>query len=151
MESLSPPAITSQQLAQLAAEINRHVEEADKSCQASMLKFHAAGRLLNQAKAYLLAYLTEPDLTPDRLASELGVSRRSLYKAFEQAQEKPQAFLLRARLQRCRELLMGNLGTHRNLADLALSHGFSDAAHFSRTYKKVFGESPSQARQRRPA
>lgn len=105
--------------------------------------------LLNQAKAYLLAHLTEPDLTPDRLAAELGVSRRSLYKAFEQAREKPQAFLLRARLQRCRELLQGDLGMHRNLADLALSHGFSDAAHFSRTYKKVFGESPSQARQRR--
>lgn len=107
--------------------------------------------LLNQAKVYLLAHLTEPGLTSDRLAAELGVSRRSLYKAFEQVQERPQAFLLQARLQRCRELLQSDLGGHRNLADLALSHGFSDAAHFSRTYKKVFGESPSQSRQRSPA
>jgi hypothetical protein len=45
---------------------------------------------------------------------------------------------------------MGNLGTHRNLADLALSHGFSDAAH-QPDLQEVFGESPSQARQRRPA
>jgi AraC-like DNA-binding protein len=36
------------------------------------------------------------------------------------------------------------LGNGASLTDAALSAGFSDAAHFSRTFRRVFGLAPSQ-------
>jgi AraC family transcriptional regulator, positive regulator of tynA and feaB len=105
--------------------------------------------LLHQAKAFLMAHLTDMDVSPDRMAQALGVSRRRLYKAFEAAGERPQALLQQFRLQRCRELLQREEGVNLNLAQLAQEHGFSDAAHFSRAYKKAFGVPPSRARQGR--
>ncbi len=36
------------------------------------------------------------------------------------------------------------LGSGASLTDAALAAGFSDAAHFSRTFRRVFGLAPSQ-------
>lgn len=105
--------------------------------------------LLQEARAYLLAHLTDARLSSDELASRLGVSRRSLYKAFEVVNETPQSFQLTQRLMRCRERLLANDGAQLNLTHLAYEHGFGDAAHFSRAYKRLFGESPSSARSQR--
>lgn len=101
--------------------------------------------LLEEAKACLLAHLTDSRLSSDQLAERLGVSRRALYKAFQADKETPQSFQFTQRLLRCREMLLGEHGAHLNLTHLAYEYGFADAAHFSRAYKRQFGESPSQA------
>ncbi|WP_290871999.1 helix-turn-helix domain-containing protein [Aquabacterium sp.] len=103
--------------------------------------------LLQEAQAYLLAHLTDARLSSEELALRLGVSRRSLYKAFEAVNDTPQSFQLTQRLLRCRERLQAPQGDQLNLTHLAYEHGFGDAAHFSRAYKRLFGESPSASRQ----
>ena len=105
----------------------------------------AQAQLVQGARARMLQQLDSPELGPDDLAAQLRVSRRTLYKAFEAAGDTPQACLLRLRLERCRALLLAPGGQRLNLTRLAMDHGFSDAAYFSRAYKKRFGHPPSRA------
>jgi AraC family transcriptional regulator len=51
----------------------------------------------------------------------------------------PHQWLIRARVARAQELL---IGTAQSLADIALGVGFSDQAHFTRSFGKVVGSSP---------
>lgn len=115
---------------------------------ASLARHGGRRPLLEEAKACLLAHLTDSRLTSDQLAERLGVSRRALYKAFQADKETPQSFQLTQRLLRCRDVLLSEHGAHLNLTRLAYEYGFSDAAHFSRAYKRQFGESPSQAQRK---
>jgi len=103
--------------------------------------FDAARRLVQQ-------HLHDPGLAPDRLADELHVSRRTLFNAFAAAGETPQAYLLRCRLERCREQLAGERGAKASITQLAFDAGFVDLAHFSRAFRRRFGFTPSQARAR---
>jgi AraC family transcriptional regulator len=51
----------------------------------------------------------------------------------------PHQWLIRARVARAQELL---IDTIQPLADIALGVGFSDQAHFTRSFGKVVGSSP---------
>ncbi|MBN2195339.1 MAG: helix-turn-helix transcriptional regulator [Polyangiaceae bacterium] len=68
-------------------------------------------------------------LSPDRFAhlfrAEAGVSVRR--------------FILWPRLRRANKLVLGGA----SLTDAAHAAGFADSAHFSRSYRQVFGVSPS--------
>ncbi|MFY9479606.1 MAG: helix-turn-helix domain-containing protein [Aquabacterium sp.] len=102
-------------------------------------------QLLDKARRYIERMLHDPALCPTMIASALCVSRRTLYAAFAVANEAPARAIQEARLRHAQQLLMTQPV---NLTSLALHMGFSDAAHFSRTYKKLFGESPSATRDR---
>jgi AraC family transcriptional regulator, positive regulator of tynA and feaB len=103
--------------------------------------FDAARRLVQQQ-------LHDPELAPDRLAAALHVSRRTMFNAFAAAGETPQAFLLRSRLERCRERLGSEDAARVSITQVALDAGFVDLAHFSRAFRRHFGYTPSQARSR---
>ncbi|MBB4155654.1 transcriptional regulator GlxA family with amidase domain [Sphingomonas jinjuensis] len=83
-----------------------------------------------------------------RVAAVAGVSTRQLARLFQAAVGfSPNAFAGRLRAERARQLV---LDSQRTLTDIAMTCGYSDAAHFAREYRRRFGSSPSQER-RRPA
>jgi len=104
--------------------------------------------VFDAARRFVQQHMHDPDLAPDRLAAELHVSRRTLFNAFAAAGETPQAYLLRCRLERCREQLAGDRGAKASVTQLAFDAGFIDLAHFSRAFRLRFGFTPSQARSR---
>lgn len=105
-------------------------------------------QLLDKARRYIERMLHDPALCPAMIASALCVSRRTLYAAFAAASEAPARAIQEARLRHANQLLTMQPVSALNLTSLAVHMGFSDAAHFSRTYKKLFGESPSATRDR---
>ena len=83
-------------------------------------------------------------ITIDRLVAELGVSARSIFRAFDSSRGySPMAFVKSVRLRRARELLMsGDPGV--SVMATAFNCNFSSPGHFARDYRAAFGELPSE-------
>jgi AraC family transcriptional activator of tynA and feaB len=83
--------------------------------------------------------LAEPLLTPAAVASALGISTRSLHRAFEDSGETVAGFIRTRRLARARDdLLAGH-----TVSQVARRWNFTDPSHFSRSFKRCYGINPS--------
>jgi len=152
-------------LAQDPGGVSREVERASRSLVALVESLCAAqlsdqraldppGRaeLARRVRAYIDEHLGDSDLTPDRIAAEHFVSRRSLYNLFEADVGVSVARWIRERrLERAREDLADPALDDLGVAQIALRHGFVDPAHFSRAFRAAYGCSPSQYRRRAAA
>ena len=96
---------------------------------------------------YLIAAGSRPVHIAE-LCETFDVSRRTLHRAFMDVLSIPPiAYLRRKRLDEVRAaLLMADLGA--TVADLARAHGFLELGRFAGTYRRTFGELPSQTLQR---
>ncbi|WNK20079.1 transcriptional regulator FeaR [Halomonas piscis] len=99
----------------------------------------------DKAVAIINDRLYDPNLTPACVASEVGVSVRSLYRIFA-ARKLPVAQYIRDRrlvlsAQRLRQSF-----SEEQLSSLCFACGFSDPSYFSTAFKRHFGMSPTQYR-----
>jgi len=101
-------------------------------------------RVLAHAQAQ--SHLTERDLTPDRIARELHVSVRSLYKVCEQTGLSLREWIIDRRLEGARGELAGPGAGRRTIAAVARSWGFADPSHFARRFRAAYGVSPREVR-----
>lgn len=105
--------------------------------------------LLYQGACQLIdQQLQDPDLTPALLAERLNVSLRQLYRLFEAHDDTVCRYIQRRRLQSCAEALANPGQGHFSITDIAYRWGFIDSAHFSRAFKKAYGEAPRDYRHR---
>ncbi|WP_137819138.1 transcriptional regulator FeaR [Pseudomonas sp. 2FG] len=98
-----------------------------------------AQRLINQS-------LNEPTLNPVSLANQLNISVRQLYRLFEEQGDSVCRFIQRSRLNRSAADLSNPRLRNESITDIAFKWGFTDSAHFSRTFKKHFEQSPRDYR-----
>lgn len=94
------------------------------------------------------ARLHRPDLTPAAIARAADLSVRSLHRLFAANGLTVARYLASERLARARTIIEADTAGARALIEIALACGFNDAAHFSRSYRAQFGESPSETRAR---
>ncbi|MBK8160517.1 MAG: helix-turn-helix domain-containing protein [Rhodospirillaceae bacterium] len=94
---------------------------------------------------FILRNLDDPDLDPDRVAAGMGISARQLHRLFHDSGLTVDRWIWRQRLQRCRDALLTS--PQARISEIAFTHGFSDAAHFSRAFRDAFGVSPREFRQ----
>jgi len=100
-------------------------------------------RLVKYALVYIHQNYTQP-LTRKELAEKVGVSENYLSQIFHQELGiSPWETLTRLRIQRAKELLIGNEET---ITCVAMKVGFNDAAYFSRVFRKMAGVSPQEFR-----
>lgn len=86
-------------------------------------------------------------LTMDEIASAVGASKRSIFRAFQRARGySPKAFVKQVRL-RCARDLLESANASTTVTDVAFNCGFNDVSHFSRDYRRNFEELPSRALQ----
>ena len=91
------------------------------------------------------ANIREPISQAD-LASYVGLSRRQLQRLFQRyLMCTPSRQYLQIRLARARELLQQ---TNMSLVEIASLTGFVSSSHFSKSYKELYGYSPSAERRR---
>ena len=102
-------------------------------------------RQLRRVLDFLSAHLSD-DPTVAELARECGLSSGYFSRAFRRTTGvTPHQWLIRKRVERARQLLLGDgLG----LSDIALVCGFVDQSHFTRVFTKFEGDSPGRWRQR---
>ncbi len=99
---------------------------------------------LREAAAYL-ASAPELSISLDEVARHAGMSPSSLSHRFKESFHcTPMRYREIQRLKQAAALL---LATDLPLKDVAVQLGFADAFHFSRRFRKHFGQSPSRYRQ----
>lgn len=102
--------------------------------------------LMRRAQSFALTYLGDPDLSPDAIATGIGVSRRHLYRAFSEHGQTPANWIWAMRTEQAHLRLTAPEQHKKSLTELAFEVGFNDMAHFSRAYRGRYGCTPRQAR-----
>ncbi|MBK5007750.1 transcriptional regulator FeaR [Pseudomonas sp. S60] len=90
--------------------------------------------------------LSQPGLTPASLAGGLNISVRHLYRLFEEDGDSVCRYIQRTRLTRSAEDLANPFFKRESITAIAYKWGFTDSAHFSRSFKKQFDQSPKDYR-----
>jgi transcriptional regulator GlxA family with amidase domain len=111
-----------------------------------MSEFHRD--LVRRAEALALAEF-DGSFRISALCRALGVSDRTLRKAFNKAYGEPPSRHLRLlRLSLARGALLSTRGKAVTVTEVATGFGFVELGRFSVEYRKIFGESPSSTRLR---
>lgn len=109
----------------------------------------ADGTLFICVQQFIDQHLQEDGISPERLASVFHMSVRQLYRLFEQHGETVCRYVQRRRLARCAEELASPILSRRSITQIAYKWGFTDSAHFSRSFKREFSSSPREYRRTR--
>lgn len=99
---------------------------------------------LHRARRYIEAHLHYAQLSLDDVRAAAAVSRASLYRLFEGVGGVAHYVLVR-RLERCRAVLE-NPCDRRRISEIAYAHGFVSEAHFSRAFRRRYGQTPGEVR-----
>lgn len=89
--------------------------------------------------------LVDLTLSPEGVAFHFGISRATLYRLFER-EGGFFAYLRLQRLRECHSILVDTKQSHRQVAEIAMVYGFSDASNFTRAYRRATGMSPRETR-----
>ncbi len=103
---------------------------------------------LLRIERYAHAHLDRHDLCPEQVAGACGISVRYLHHIFRDTGSSFSSWLQTRRLLAAHQQLTQQrfIGT---LTQLAYSLGFTDPSHFSRAYRRHYGESPSDTLRKR--
>jgi AraC-like DNA-binding protein len=102
--------------------------------------------LCSRITSFIEEHLAEPTLDPSAIAAEAGISVRHLHRLLAQKGRTVGGWIRERRLEQCRSDLSDPRLRERTITDIAFSWGFSESAHFSRSFKKRFGISPRRFR-----
>ncbi|MET9865552.1 MULTISPECIES: helix-turn-helix domain-containing protein [unclassified Streptomyces] len=105
-----------------------------------------AESLLQRVLAYARTHLTEPDLTPARIAHAHSISVRALYRLCARAGLSLEQWIIEQRLEGARASLVSPAGRTRTVASVARAWGFTDPSHFTRRFKAAYGVTPRRWR-----
>ena len=94
---------------------------------------------------YLAKHYMDPDLTPELLQKELGISTRSIGEEIKRLSNTNfKGYLNALRMAEVRRLL---LKTDLSVSEIAYQCGYSNISHFNRVFKQMNGKSPKQFRE----
>ena len=86
--------------------------------------------------------ISDPDLSPDQLSSELGISRTKLYRDLKRIDGQSLADYVRnVRLDKAAYLLVHS---HMNIQEIMNEVGFVNSSHFTKIFKLKYEMTPSE-------
>lgn len=99
-------------------------------------------RFSEHIRTYISDHLADSDLSVQDIANEMAVSRTVLFARMKSIfGTSPNNYLLNRRIERAKELLR-QPGAY--ITDIAYRSGFSDPKYFSKCFKKLTGQTPSE-------
>lgn len=102
-------------------------------------------KIIEPAIEYLKNHIFDPGLKIDALHEMCGISDTYFRKIFmSNFRFSPKEYIIATRISHAMEIIEN--GSFSNVADLALSVGYTDPLYFSRAFKKKFGVSPSMTK-----
>jgi AraC family ethanolamine operon transcriptional activator len=107
-----------------------------------------SGIQIKKARDILHANINER-FNSEILTHELGISQRQLQRLFKARYGiSPKRYLLNLRINAVRKELLQADPKSATISGIALKYHFFDLNHFSKAYKMLFGELPSQTLQK---
>lgn len=103
--------------------------------------------LAARMRGFVEQHLHRADLDGAAIAGAFRVSARSVRDVFAVEGTTPGRYILARRLERARTLLADPAQHQRAVSEIADAAGFADPAHFSRSFRAAFGQSPREARE----
>jgi AraC-like DNA-binding protein len=101
---------------------------------------------LRAIKSDIEARLTHADLSVSAVAKRQRISESYIRKLFESEDTSFSEFVLGRRLVRAHRILIDRRHGDRSIAWIAFACGFGDLSYFNRTFKRLFGLTPSDTR-----
>lgn len=101
--------------------------------------------LFDQALGLIAEHFRNPGFRRTDLSGMLHMSERQVARLFEAQNTSFSRELLRKRIHTAQTFLKSE--PHTTIAEIARRCGFRSTAHFSRTFRKILGLSPTEARQ----
>lgn len=99
-------------------------------------------KFLQQLNAHIDQYISDSDLNADSLCNIVGMSRATLYRKVVAATGlSPARYIQTVRLNMAAKMLENS---DMSVTDIAIATGFSSIVHFSSSFKKKYGMSPTQ-------
>ena len=132
---------------QMLVGLVKHMVERDRLPKGDAQRFLPDHRVT----AFIDAHLADPDLGPAQIASGCGISVRRLHRSFVDTEWSVCEWIRNRRLARCREDLLDPVKDGLSITQIAFRWGFNDAAHFSRSFRNVYDQSPRDVRRQLPA
>ena len=108
----------------------------------SLYAYHIA-----RVKKHVMDNLRDPELSIGKIAASVGLSADHLSRMFRNEPVPLSRLIWQQRLDACRRDLCDPRLAQRTVSEIAFAWGFSDAAHFSRSFREQFGVSPREWRQ----
>jgi CheY-like chemotaxis protein len=120
-----------------------NAEETLCHMEAALTRQHPLNRatqqLIRKAMAYIHVHYAEA-ITREEIAEYIGISADYLTDCFRQELRiTPSMYIRRYRIRRACELLQD---TNQSITQIALAVGFSEGAHFTRTFQREMGTTP---------
>ena len=107
-----------------------------------------SGRAVALAEAYLHDRQSTP-VAVSELSRIVGISERNLRRAFHSIHgTSPKRYMLAERLGAVRRDLRDASNLTASVTDVAARYGFSELGRFAGSYRKVYGETPSDTLRR---
>jgi AraC-like DNA-binding protein len=106
------------------------------------------GQLARRVLRRIESDFADPELTPERLAAELGISRRYLQTLLAGSGTSFVQELTATRLDRASDMLSDPRAAPLSISEIAYRCGFLDPGYFARAFRKRFGCTPSGWRDR---
>jgi AraC-like DNA-binding protein len=131
------PAISENLLSNIAVAYSRHFRQQSSKTL----------RRIAEARQLIEAQLSNPELTVEGLAASMNVSSRYLRGLFH-GTEKLSHYILRRRLEESANQLASVLHQNRSITSIAFQCGFSNTAHFSRAFRKLYAMTPRDYRRK---
>lgn len=107
-----------------------------------------SGELLHGIYEYIARNLADPGLGPQSIAQANYISTRYLQQIFTKQGTTISDWIRERRLSYIRRDLADPRLAHRSISQIAAAWGFPNAAHFSKTFRQVAGETASEYRAR---
>lgn len=109
----------------------------------------AAVNVVERATGYLREQLAQPGIVAQGAADELGISVRTLHRAFSAQESSFGGTLRNLRLEESRRLLASPSLARLSVSEIGRRCGFADASHFVREFHHATGMTPGHWRKNR--
>lgn len=110
-------------------------------------RFSKNSETLAKVRRYIRLNLRDSSLDCATISNECGISLRRLHQLFSEDGTTVMKWVWQERLAQVARDFKNPALAHRSTSMIAFDWGFSEPAHFSRSFKKAFGKTPMSYRQ----
>jgi AraC-like DNA-binding protein len=96
--------------------------------------------------SFIRLNVTNSDLSARTIASQFGLSLRTLFGFYETANQSLERSIIKMRLEHAAELRIADEYRHESVLNISILAGFKEVSHFSRRFRDAYGMSPSEWR-----